>query len=470
MRMRRLTLAFAAVTAAGASQAAGLSPYLPLNLSPEIEWQVERLLVLADEPVLTRPIRAATVMRALDKGCTSDPALCQRVRRYLARYMNGAGLTHASAEIAAAKDADVTLANARGAKASSNYNGSIAAYFQPTPYAIASVGALAYEDDIQPEGTYLSAGLDVMRVDIGYRPHWLSPMQNSSMLWSTQAPTIPSVTLSNDVPLTSWGFNYEMFVGQLSHSDHIAYQGAYTSGKPSVVGMHLSLRPLEWVSLGFNRSMQFGGGARGGKSVKDIFKAFFDPSGSDNSREDLTTDEEFGNQMASFTVRMTLPEPFPMALYGEYAGEDTSRGQNWRLGNGALSLGVHLPELPGDLDLVYEFNQWQNGWYVHHIYQDGFANDGHVVGHWFGDMGIKGEPGSAHSLRLNQEIYPGHLLTVGLSLIDFEENGNAQYEQGWRVNGRYSRVFSNFLGGVEVALGRTPTDVDYSQFSLFVRW
>lgn len=463
-----LLLATAGFPAAAALQ--GLSPYLPLQLSPEIEWQVERLLVLADEPVLTRPIRAVTVMRALDKGCTPDPVLCQRVRRYLDRYMDGFAITHASAELAVTKESEVVVANGRGASEDSNYNVSISGYWQPSPYFIANAGALAYEGDIQPEGSYVSAGIDAMRLDVGYRPHWLSPMQEGAMLWSTQAPTIPSVTLSNDVPLTSWGFNYEMFLGQLSHSDHIKWQDGYTSGKPSVVGMHLGVRPLEWLSLGFNRTMQFGGGARGGQSVKDVFKAFFDPSGSDNSSDELSSDEEFGNQIASFSVRMTLPEPLPMAVYGEYAGEDTSGGENWRLGNGALLLGLHLPSLPGNIDMVYEFNQWQNSWYVHHIYQDGFTNDGHVIGHWFGDSGVKNVPGVAHSVRLNHELFAGQLVSLGLSLLDFEENSTASYQQGWQLSARYSRGFSNYLGGVELSTGRSPLDDDVSRLALFVRW
>ena len=40
--------------------ATGVTPYLPLNLEPEIESQIERVLILGNQPVLTRPIAAAT--------------------------------------------------------------------------------------------------------------------------------------------------------------------------------------------------------------------------------------------------------------------------------------------------------------------------------------------------------------------------------------------------------------------------
>ena len=89
-------LLFAAVSPA--SWARGASPYLPLNLSPEIERQIERVLILADRPITSRPIAAATVLDALPSACRIDAALCTRVRRYLDGYMRKVGLVEASVE------------------------------------------------------------------------------------------------------------------------------------------------------------------------------------------------------------------------------------------------------------------------------------------------------------------------------------------------------------------------------------
>jgi hypothetical protein len=41
--------------------ALGVTPYLRLNLAPEVESAVERVLVLGDKPILSRPIPAAVV-------------------------------------------------------------------------------------------------------------------------------------------------------------------------------------------------------------------------------------------------------------------------------------------------------------------------------------------------------------------------------------------------------------------------
>ena len=81
--------------------ARGVSPYLPLNLSPEMERQIERVLILADKPITSRPIAAATVLDALPAACRVDEVLCRSVRRYLDRYMRKVGLGHAGVEIAA---------------------------------------------------------------------------------------------------------------------------------------------------------------------------------------------------------------------------------------------------------------------------------------------------------------------------------------------------------------------------------
>src|SRR5215472_11994111 len=103
---RRLKRSVAPLCAAGAlggaAHADPLSAYLPLNLEPEMERQVERVLILADEPILKRPIPVELVKAALPDACRKDEALCQRVRRYLERYANDHGVTHASATAAGA--------------------------------------------------------------------------------------------------------------------------------------------------------------------------------------------------------------------------------------------------------------------------------------------------------------------------------------------------------------------------------
>ena len=78
-------IAFALAQAPATAQAAGVSAYLPLNLEPEMERQIERVLILADEPILKRPFAVALVELALPAACKKDAALCAKVKKYLER-------------------------------------------------------------------------------------------------------------------------------------------------------------------------------------------------------------------------------------------------------------------------------------------------------------------------------------------------------------------------------------------------
>jgi len=53
-----LLAALACAAAANRAAADGVTAYLPLNLEPEVERQIERVLILAQEPILKRPSRS----------------------------------------------------------------------------------------------------------------------------------------------------------------------------------------------------------------------------------------------------------------------------------------------------------------------------------------------------------------------------------------------------------------------------
>ncbi|HTJ16350.1 MAG TPA: hypothetical protein VL494_06170, partial [Steroidobacteraceae bacterium] len=233
-------LLFAAVAP---SWARGASPYLPLNLSPEMERQMERVMLLADRPIMSRPIAAATVLEALPAACRIDAALCSRVRRYLDRYMHKAGLTEASVEGVAHDGAVTSLPNRHGASSDSEWVASAQGYWQPNDYVVVSLGGVGDADDVVATGSMLSAGFDWAQLDIGYRDHWFSPFTDSAMIISTEARTLPSVTLSNYRPLTGLGFSYEVFMAEMEQSDAIAFENGFTSGRPRLAGLRVAIEP-----------------------------------------------------------------------------------------------------------------------------------------------------------------------------------------------------------------------------------
>jgi hypothetical protein len=473
--MKRLGVAVALILGMidATAFARGVSPYLPLNLDPELERQITRILLLADKPALTRPIAAATVLEALSTACRADPVTCLEVRRALSRYMHVAGVTHASIEGAATDDDSLSSSpNLHGMRRDSAWRVSASAYWQPSDFALLSAGAILDEDESVPTGSMLSLGMDRAQLDVGYRGHWLSPMSDSSMLLGSNAATMPSITLSNHVPMTRWGFHYEAFVARMSHSVNIATDDGSTSGHPKLGGLHLSIEPAHGWALGVTRLMQYGGGERGGRSFSDLFNAFFRPSRYDNVNPNLSSTEQFGNQLAAITSEFVFPGRTPFSVYFEYAGEDTSRGRDYLLGNAALSAGIRFPRLWGRFDLTLESSEWQNGWYVNSIYGDGLRNQGNVLGHWGADQRVPGDAVGArsHMLRIGWSPPFGGHGEMRLRTLTNESYSNAGYSDAHELNARYSRPFGHLRIGADVTVGSDVFGADYTSFGAFARY
>ena len=173
--------------------------------------------------------------------------------------------------------------------------------------------------------------------------------------------------------------------------------------------------------------LQFGGGDRD-ESLSSFLDALLNPSDNDNTG----TDADFGNQVASLTSQLLLPGPVPLTVYFEYAGEDTSTLSNLRLGNAALSAGLHFPQLGQHFDLTVELSEWQNAWYVHSIYQDGLRHEGNVVGHWGGDQRQLNDGVGARSMMARLGWLPrlGGMIEATYRSIDNEEYGGVAYQRG----------------------------------------
>jgi hypothetical protein len=375
----------ACVLTAPLTHARGPSPYLPLNMSPSIERQIERVLILAGKPVMRRPIAAAVVLDALPAACELDRALCEDVRRYLQRYMGKYAVTHARPEVGITSgDSAATLPNQHGRPADSTWQVAASGFFQLNDYVILNAGGIAYEGNATATGSFLSVGFDFAQLDVGFRDHWLSPFTDSSSLIGTQAPTMPSITLSNYEPISPLGIGYEIFAAQMSRQNEILFEETTTSGEPRLAGVQLGIEPTPGYAFAVNRITQYGGGARNQGTLSQFIDALTE---SQNPVTDASGEtEEFGNQVASITASLLAHTKIPFGVHVEYAGEDNAYAAGYRLGATNLSLGVDLPKLWKVFDATFEISEWQNSWYVHHIYPRGLTNHGNVLGHWFGDQ------------------------------------------------------------------------------------
>src|SRR6516164_4091737 len=463
--------------AAAALQARGVTPYLPLNLDPELEREVERVLILGDKPVMTRPIPAAAVVDALPKACAVDPLLCRRVRRALKAYMRDSALEFASIEGSGVSgDSKLVIPNQHGQNEQSVWQAAGAGFIQPWDYFLVNVGGVAYDGRQKPTGSFLSLGFEGAQLDFGFRDHWWSPMTDSAMLISTEAPTMPSLTVSNYVPLTRLGWSYEVFLAEMSHTDKIELtNGELTSGHPRFFGGHLGIEPAQagW-SFAANRVLVYGGGAAGGQSFKELFRAFFNPG---QSQTTSTGQPVLGKQEASLTSRLVYPGRIPFSLYFEYAGNDTG-GSRLSFSKTNLSVGLQFPRL-GPFDLTYEISEWQPTWYIKHHssvqygYGDGITNYLLSTGHWFGDQRQFDDAvgGRSNMLRLGYEPHFGGRFELTLrSLVNDSGYSAFAYQHEYMGSVMYSYPLRDYVIGTQVDHGRDVFGAHYTRVTGFLRY
>jgi hypothetical protein len=464
-------LGLAAMT--GPVRAEGVTAYLPLNLEPEMERQIERVLILADEPILKRPFSVQLVQLALPQACQVDKVLCTKVSRYLERYSHDYALTHASLTGAATHGSDPALPNQHGMTADSKYEVSVVGYVQPTDYLLASVGGIAYDGRVVPTGSMLSVGTNWAQLDFGYRDHWWSPMTDSSALISTEAPTMPSVTLSNYEPLTRLGFQYEFFLARMA-TNNILFNGVEARGNPKLFGAQISIEPFSGWSLGVNRLLQYGGGNGLPTSPGFLVRDFFKPSGLSQTQ---------GNQQASYISRFIFPSKTPFAVYFQYAGEDNEDGGSYLLGSPSTSVGIDFPRILRYFDATYEISEWSNIWYVHNVYLDGTSNDHFVEGNWGADQRMFGDGVGARSQMLRVGWTPpfgGYLeervrtlanqTYFGGDLRVYNGTPAFPYHHYYDASITYSRPWDDVTVGGEILTGRDVFGKSFARLSGFVRY
>ena len=476
MKLYKCSIAAAcALILAGAAHADGATAYLPINLEPEMERQIERVLILADEPILKRPFAVALVELALPRACEVDKVLCEKVRKYLERYSRDYALTHAS--ITGSYEhghTDSVVPNSHGMPVDSHDELSVQGYVQPNDYVLASAGAISYGGRTTPTGSMLSIGTNWAQLDIGYRDHWFSPMTDSSALISTETPSTPSITLSNYEPLTRLGFQYEFFLTRLTEQP-ILYQGVEAVGSPRLFGMQVSIEPFSGWSLGVNRMLEYGGGAGLPSSARFVLRDFFKPSGLSQNQ---------GNQQASYVSRFILPTKVPFAVYFQYAGEDNSDGGSYLLGNPSTSAGIDFPKIARHFDATYEISEWSNIWYVHNIFLSGMSVDRLVLGNWGADQRNFGDGVGARSMMLRIGWLPpfgGYLEERVRTLANQTYAGYDTrtyspalpafpYYHYYDFDVRYSRPWDGMTVGGEVLAGRDVDGTKFTRLSAFVRY
>jgi hypothetical protein len=242
------------------------------------------------------------------------------------------------------------------------------------------------------DGSYLAARLGNWSASLGQVDRWWGPGWDGSLILSTNARPIPSISIDRRVPepfeskWLSWigPWSVHSFIGRLEEQR--------TVSNPYLWGIRGEVRPtvVDGLEIGFFRMMQLGGEGRpeGFSTWVDAFLSQ-DNYGANTGNNDRS--KEPGNQLAGIDLRWKVMDA-PLALYGQLVGDDEDKFlpnclmfqyglEGWtNLGDSTLRVFAEYADLTS-----YWWTddpRTRNISYGHHIYQDGYRYRGRPIGHW----------------------------------------------------------------------------------------
>ena len=444
---------------------------------------VEKMSLLTNMPSAKKPYPLELIFKYAEGIRDSHPILYEEIEKEFIRlYGNTMNRERITLSLRGSNNTAKPIPNSHGLSTDSPYFIEATYFYKPGRHIQLSLDGSLYQKNNNPKiaanNTYIATGWDYLQFDIGYRDHWFDPFYDSSMLISTNAINSPSITISNPLPIPLLNTNYEVFLSYLEETDGILYNGERISGHPRLLGMHLDFHPLRWFEIGLNRTFQFGGGDRPGKSLDDIWNAFIDPVRYDNL---AGTDEQFGNQEASitFAANIIFLKSFPFKLYHTIAAEDTRELKNTSFSSNAYVYGVYFPYITKKMGLRIEHSFRDHNWYVHNLYNNGYRNDGNSMGHWVGDTVKKN---SSYDNMAGDTVF---------SMFTWQEKADRKFSLYYRYIDNYylynSKIIrddnykaANEIGiiyvkdakdreyGIELYGGRTPLGNDFYLASIFM--
>jgi hypothetical protein len=282
-------------------------------------------------PVTTWPISWPDIERDVVNatGEHYDAATTEalmRVRR-LARNAGGRGYAGAGVRVNAAYEPSMLRDFADSPREEGEL--SLRASWLTDHFAVNLQGTyVAHPDDDQSfraEGSYLGVNFGNFMVSAGYMERWWGPGWDGSLILSTNARPIPSVTLERnytDPFKTKW----LSWIGSWRAS--IAMGRAESSDVPvpdvRFFAARINFKPRPWLEFGLTRTAQWCGGDR-----RCDWDTFVDMVlGNDNQVVDgEATADQPGNQMAGYDMRLRSPwRRLPVAFYTQWIGEDEAGG------------------------------------------------------------------------------------------------------------------------------------------------
>jgi hypothetical protein len=320
--------------------------------------------------------------------------------------------------------------------------------------------AVADADDgktYRADGSYLGFNVGNFMISAGFMERWWGPGWDGSLILSTNARPIPTLTLERNYtdPFKS---KWLSWIGPWRAS--IAMGEGEGSGVevPDVkfFAARVNFKPRPWLEFGLTRTAQWCGGDR--PCDWDTFKNMV--LGQDNTDPGDNPADEPGNQMAGYDMRIRSPwKPLPLAFYTQWIGEDEAGGLPSKfLGQFGLEFwgssplgGYRLRAEYSDTACMFNKEPPQfNCAYRHNIYPQGYAYRGRIIGHSMDN------DSRMFSIAGTLSRDNGDVISIELRRADLNRDGGPHAISDApadldNVELRYSRVFG--FGSVTLGLG-----------------
>jgi hypothetical protein len=393
-RGRRLAavLLFATLLAGSASA----DPWL----APGDEGLRSDIQLLADAGVLRGPVTtwpmswpdiARDVIAATDTGLDEATANALHRVRKLARAASARGYSGHGIRVGGAYEP----ARLRGFEYSPREEGELAlrTSWLSDHIAFNLQGSYAADaddgKDWRADGSYIGVNFGNFMLSAGFMERWWGPGWDGSLILSTNARPIPSLTLERNYtdPFKS---KWLAWIGPWRASIALGEAEAHDVAVPNVKFMaaRVNFRPRPWVEFGLTRTAQFCGGERecDGGTFWDMLV------GRDNQDETSSGGaDQPGNQMAGYDMRLRSPwRALPLVFHTQWIGEDEAGGLPAKF-IGQFGLESWGSSVMGGwrlraeyADTACNFTQQAplfNCAYRNAVYPQGYAYRGRIIGH-----------------------------------------------------------------------------------------
>ncbi len=310
----------------------------------------------------------------------------------------------------------------------------------------------------RPDGTYLGVNVGNFMFSAGLMERWWGPGWDGSLILSTNARPIPTVTLERnytDPFETKW----LSWIGPWRAS--IAMGRAESGGVPvpdvRFFAARVNFKPRPWLEFGLTRTVQWCGGDR-----PCDWDTFVDMViGNDNQVADGgAAEDQPGNQMAGSDMRLRSPwKALPLTFYTQWIGEDEAGGlpskfigqfgletwgalgsSGWRLRAEYTDTACNFTRQSPEFDCAYRNS----------IYPQGYAYRGRIIGDSMDNDGRR------FTLAGLLNIANGDFVSVTLRRVEINRNGGPHTISEVpldidNVELRYSRGF--WGGKISVGVG-----------------